>query len=286
MTDNTRSDAWETLRGKHAEIREVPLDSIEIDKRFQRALNERRVDAIKNEYHPQGIGLIVVAHVNGDDLDTWACIDGQTRVVALQGLRDEIREVDGEGAEAAPTSVQAEVYDDLTAEEAALLFRLRNFQTAVPVQERHRIALTEGDPDMVEVLRQVELAGFTLFANDGQPATMPHIDVGKRIIRWARKYGRPDLLAESLTIQANAFGTDVGAVDRVVLQATANLLRKNAQLDEEQLTDLLRGRGVPKILGEAQAIRQQLNMRQAKATEFYLVREYNALKGVSEKIRH
>jgi hypothetical protein len=72
----------------------------------------------------------------------------------------------------------------------------------------------------------------------------------------------------------------------VVLQSTANLLRKNPQMDEERFTELLRDRGTPKITGEAQAIRQQLNMRQATATELYLAREYNALKGVTDKIRH
>jgi len=276
MMSTDHSEAWETLQMNTSDIRKVPLDSIYIDQRFQRALGEHRKNAIKSEYHPQGIGLLVVAHVNGQD--GYACIDGQTRLVALRELRDE-------GA-VVPTDVTAEVYENLTTEEAALLFRLRNFQTAVPVREQHRIALTEGDPTMTEVLRQVEMAGFTLFSNNGQSATMPYVDVAKRLLRWGRKYGRDELLAEALTVQANAFGTEIGAVDKVVVQATANILRKNAHIDEDQFTEQLRSTGVQRILGEAEVIRQgPFGVRLATATEMFLVNQYNTFKGV-EKIRH
>jgi hypothetical protein len=284
-----KSEAWETLRMRHSEIRRVPLDSIYVDPRFQRALGSHRKDQILNEYHPEGIGTVVVATVKGGDPAdsgrTYASIDGQTRLVALDQLRREVaagtREIDGP----VPTEVLAEVYERLTVQEAAVLFQLRNFQTAVPVRERDRIAFTEGDPTLQEAVRQVELAGYTLFSENGTAATMPYVDVAKRVVRWARKYGRPDLLAEALTVQANAFGAEIGDVDKVVLQATANLLRKNTNLDDERFTELLRSRTTARITGEAQVIRTQLNMRQATATEFYLAREYNALKGV-EKIRH
>jgi hypothetical protein len=289
MAADEKSEAWETLKMKHSQIRRVPLDSIYIDPRFQRALGEHRKDQIKDEFHPEGIGIVVVATIQGGDPagsgKQYASIDGQTRLTALTQLRQEVadgrREVDGE----VPDEITAEVYEDLTEAEAAELFRLRNFQTAVPVKERERIGLTAGDPAMQEVQRQVDMAGYKMFPEDGTPATMPYTDVGKRVVQWARKYGRPELLAEALTIQANAFGTEVGDVDKVVLQATADLLRKNPHLDEEQLTDLLRKRGTSRINGEADVIRMQLGMRKATAVEFYLVREYNNLKSV-DKIRH
>lgn len=283
MTEH--SEAWATLLTKHSEIREVPLDSVYVDKRFQRALSEHRKDTIKADYHEAGVGVITVAQMDDrdDTPDLYACIDGQTRVVALQELRTTAQS-GGEDAVEVPDNVLAEVYTGLSTEEAALLFRLRNFQVAVPTRERDRIALTEGDPLLLEVVRQVALAGFTLFpADDGTAATMPYPVVGKRVVNWAKKYGRPDLLAEALTIQANAFGVDVGSVEPVVLQATANLLRKNPHVDEEAFTDMLRTMGTPRINAEALNVRGQLNFRQARATEFVLVREYNKIKGV-EKI--
>jgi hypothetical protein len=282
-----KSEGWETLKMKHSQIRKVSLGDIYIDPRFQRALGEHRKDQIKEEFHPEGIGILVVATIQGGDPSgsgrTYACIDGQTRFIATGQLAAEVASGDREAD--VPSEVTAEVYENLTVAEAAELFRLRNFQAAVPVKERERIGLTAGDPLLQEVQRQVDMAGYTLFAENGTPATMPYTDVGKRVVRWARAYGRPDLLAEALTIQANAYGTEVGDVDKVVLQATANLLRKNPHLKEDQLTELLKDRGTARIGGEAEVLRTQLSMRKATATEFYLAREYNNLKGV-EKIRH
>lgn len=284
-----KSEGWETLKNKPSHIRKVPLDDIYIDPRFQRPLGEHRKDQIKDEFHPQGIGIVVLATIRGGDPSgsgrRYASIDGQTRLTACWQLAQEVadgkRTIDGD----VPKEVEAEVYEDLTVAEAAELFRMRNFQTAVPVKERERIGLTAGDPVLQEVQRQVDMAGYTLFPENGTPATMPYTDVGKRVVRWARRYGRPDLLAEALTIQANAYGTEVGDVDKLVLQATANLLRKNPHIDDDQLTELLKDRGTARIGGEAEVLRTQLSMRKATATEFYLAREYNNLKGV-EKIRH
>lgn len=285
-----KSEGWETLKMKPSQIRRVPLGDIYIDPRFQRPLGEHRKDQIKDEYHPQGIGIVVLATIQGGDPSgsgrTYASIDGQTRITACWQLAQEV--ADGKRTvkdDDLPTEVTAEVYENLTVAEAAELFRMRNFQTAVPVKERERIGLTAGDPLLQEVQKQVDMAGYTLFSENGAPATMPYTDVGKRVVRWARTYGRPDLLAEALTIQANAFGTEVGDVDKIVLQATANLLRKNPHLKEDQLTELLKDRGTARIGGEAEVLRTQLSMRKATATEFYLAREYNNLKGV-EKIRH
>lgn len=288
MTENEKSRGWETLKAKDSQVRKVSLGDIYIDPRFQRPLGEHRKNLIKEEFHPQGTGIVVLATVQGGDPSesgrAYACIDGQTRWKAITEYAAEVEAGDRK-PDGVPSQLQAEVYEDLTVAEAAELFRLRNNQVAVPVAQRERIGLTAGDPLLEEVQRQADMTGYTLFAENGNPATLPYMDVGKRVVRWARKYGRPDLLAEALTIQANAFGSDVGAVDKVVLQATANLLRKNPQLDSERFTDLLRDRGNGKITGEAEALRVQLSMRKATATEFYLAREYNNLKGV-DKIRH
>jgi hypothetical protein len=83
---DAKSEGWETLKMKNSDIRRVPLDSIYIDPRFQRPLGEHRKDQIKDEYHPQGIGIVVLATIQGGDPSgsgrQYASIDGQTRLVA------------------------------------------------------------------------------------------------------------------------------------------------------------------------------------------------------------
>lgn len=284
MTPDEKSEAWETLMKKASEVREVPLDSIRIDPRFQRALSEPRVQKIVDEYHDQGIGIVVLAHLYDTPTDEYVCVDGQTRIQALWRLRKMV--TDGEEvSRPVPDTVTAEVYDSLTVEQAATLFQLRNFQALVPVAERNRIGVTAGDPLLTEILHQVNLAGFTMLKENGSAPTMPYIDAGKQIVRWGKKYDRPELLAEALTVQANAFGKDYGAVNKIVLQATASLLRKNPDLDEDKFTELLRDLSTPKIIAQAENIRAEEGVRQVKAVEKYLVREYSKMRGVKEKIR-
>jgi hypothetical protein len=85
-----KSEGWETLKMKHSQILKVSLGDIYIDPRFQRALGEHRKDQIKEEFHPEGIGILVVATIQGGDPSgsgrTYACIDGQTRFIATGQL--------------------------------------------------------------------------------------------------------------------------------------------------------------------------------------------------------
>jgi len=289
-----KSEAWQTLKDKHAGVRNIPLDDIYIDRRFQRPLSPTKLNEIAEQYHPEGIGTLCVAIVQGGDPSgsgkRYASVDGQTRTVGLIRRNQAIDNGELNDGQPKVETVQAEVYEDLTVEEAAELFKIRNNQRAVATVERDRIGLTAGDPILKEVNKQVAMAGFTLFSDNGTAATMPHADVGKRIVRAGRRYAYVDLLAKSLQIQADAFGTDRGAVDKTVLWVTADLLRKNPDtFDEERYTDLLRNLTTPKIIAEAEVLRVQLEKRLASAAEIYLCSQYNQLIGEGEpamRLRH
>ena len=161
---NDNNGAAERLRDRKAQIREIALDELYVDNRFQRALNPNKVNKIKDGYHPQGIGYMLAGHVLGDrpanasTTARYAVIDGQTRWKALVDLREEFQA--GQLVpEVAPT-VNVEVFEELTSEEAALLFRLRNDQRPVKPAERDRIMVTERDPTMIQVVGQSADAGY------------------------------------------------------------------------------------------------------------------------------
>lgn len=282
-------EAWESLRGRKSQLREVALADLGVDSRFQRALNPNAVDRIKNEYHPQGIGHLVVAHiVEGKATTQWTVIDGQTRWKALEELRAEVADGRREVPDLTQT-VLAEAFDELTVAEAALLFRLRNAQRPVPPKDRDRIMVTEGDPLMVEVVSQSAAAGYRVFADDDDnPPTMPYVDVAKRVVRWGWKYKRPDLLTEALNVQAQAFGTDLGSVDKQVLGATADLLRKNPNLDDAgELVRVLSTLGLPGVRGQAEAMATKIGKRMHGAIQLVLVQAYNKNKRAKdERIRY
>lgn len=289
MTDN--NGAAERLHHRKSKVTEVPLEELYVDPRFQRAVNPNKVRHIKDTYHPQGIGFLLVAEVEDRPKDVpssarYAVIDGQTRWRALNELQAEITDNRSAIHQFAP-SVGAEIFDALTIDEAALLFRLRNDQSPVKPAERDRIMVTEGDPTMIQVVRQSADAGFVVFPeDDDELATMPHLTEAKRIVVWGNKYKRPQLLTEALTIQAQAYGTAVGSVDKQVLQATADLLRKNDNLVEDELARVLATLTIPGLRAQAEALSSRIGKRMHGCIQIVLAEAYNKGKrGRDEKIR-
>lgn len=288
MKDQT-TEAWKGLLLRKSQIKEVPLSSVYVDPRFQRDLNPNAVNRIKEEYHPQGIGQLLLARIveDGTTRTEWAVIDGQTRFKALEELHQEIQEGRREVEDFSRT-VLAEVFDDLTPAEAALLFSLRNAQRPVPPAERDRIAITEGDPTMREVMRQSEAAGYTVFPEDEEdPTAMPAIEVAKRVVRWGDKYNRPGLLTESLNVQANAFGRGVGFLDRQVLGATADLIRKNPNLDDAgELARVMAVLTLPGLRGQAEAKGARQGKRMHGSLQLVMIEAYNKGKRRDERISY
>lgn len=285
MTMNVANGAWETLAKRVSEAREVPLSEIRIDKRFQRALNGNAVLKIQTEYHPKGIGKLLLAGIEGQP--GLASIDGQTRLVALRELEKEITEGRRELA-GFRSVVDAEVFPELTIEEAALLFRLRNQQRPVPPKDRDRVKVTEGDPVMQAVVEQSEAAGYVVFADDPAEITMSHLSEAKMIVRWDRTKQIPGLLTRALTIQARAFETPegnlIGTLDPKVLAATAWLMTKNPTLVEDELIRVMSAVGLPALQQLAKAKADTEGTRTLGALKTILVERYNKGKRGSDRI--
>src|SRR5262249_1175106 len=174
-----------------------------------------------------------------------AVIDGQTRYQALKDLTQDAPETPG-----LRDTLPAEVFPELTVAEAALLFRLRNAQKPVPPRDRNKIAVIEGDETMRTVIKQATETGYVVYSDDPDtvPETLgglPAVEVAKRLVVWGQKYERPELLAEALAIQAEAFrvpeSQDLrGTVHPQILQATGDLLRKNPNINESELARVMR----------------------------------------------
>jgi len=254
------SNPLETLKSRTSTIKVVPLADIRIDLRFQRALATGTVNKILAGYHPKGIGQVLVAEVDPEEEGEalLACLDGQTRIFSLRTIAEEIQR-----GERAPDGfipeVTAEVFEKLTVEEAAALFRLRNQQQPVSPRERARISLTEGDPLMHEVIRQAEGAGYKVFDPDnpiGENFDLPAkaLNDAMMVVRWDTHH--EGLLTRALTIQKNAFptpdGTLLGTIEPKLLSSTAWLLHKNPHIDEDELTRVMSISGLTTIMSTAE----------------------------------
>lgn len=282
---------WGSLLGRSSEMRDLGIDDLRIDMRFQRAINTNSMARIKAEYHPNGVGHILVAGVPPVNVGEprYAVIDGQTRYRAIKELIVDQRE----GKDVPPgltQTIRAEVFPELTVNEAALLFRLRNAQRPVPPKDRDRIAVVEGDPLMQTVVTQAADAGYVVFSDDESvPATMEKaIEEAKRIVQWGKKHNRPNLLTEALTIQAEAFrnpdSPDLrGTIHPKILQATADLMRKNPNLVESELARVMRTQA--DLLFDSEKTAQRDRIRLHKAIQIVLRERYNKGKARAERIK-
>jgi len=274
--------ALDSLRSRTSEIREVPVSQLGVDNRFQRPLNMNAVKMIHDGYHPQGLGYLLVAHILQDDgtlSREWSVIDGQTRWRGIEELRHEGKPV--------PDTVKVEAFDELTAEEAAALFGLRNGQKPVPPAERARVLMYAGDPVLREIVEAAAAVGLIVFRddpdNDPQP-TMPHITEARRIHTWGAKCNRPDLLGLSLSIQAQAFGTNLGAVDKQILQATADLLLKNPNAVESELVRILSKQSITHWLAVGVGEAKKMDKRTHAGLQKVIADKYNETKAKADRI--
>lgn len=292
MTEH--NGTWSSLMKRSSEIRELSLSDVRVDMRFQRAVNPNSLKRIKAEYHPLGLGQILVAGVRPlvPGSAPYAIIDGQTRYRALAELIAE--QQTNQDIPGLRSTIRAEVFPELTPDEAALLFRLRNTQVTVPPKDRARIGVVEGDPIMLDVNEQCMAAGYVIFSDDEEnmPPTIdasgPVIGVAMRLVTWGQKAKRPELLTESLAIQAEAFRTTEapdlrGTVHPQILQATASLLLKNENLAEGELARVMRTQA--DLLFDSEKMRDKVKVRMARAIQLVLRDRYNAGKQRADRIK-
>jgi hypothetical protein len=230
------------------------------------------------DFHAQGLGLPLVAVVSGGDPRNsgrpYASLDGQNRFLALRELVEAGRDIPEIRVEAYGVGADG----PLTVEEAALLFTLRNNKTLVRRSERQRIALSSGSPELIRASELAEAAGFTFFEGDnGEPATMPHVDVALQIVRWGDKKDRPAFLTEVLDVIGDAWGRDPGSVDPDILRAVYRIMRDNPEINTHVLSQILGRRQPHNLVAEAKGKRppRALNIRTYTSIRDFIKMEFN-----------
>jgi hypothetical protein len=284
MTTASRSPAWDSLNKHRSEIVIIHLEDVYIDRRFQRVITPGSTQKIVDDFHEQGVGLPLVAVVkNGDPNSSgrpYASLDGQNRFLALREMAEEVRR--GERPRV-PEEIRVEAYGvgadgPLTVEEAALLFTLRNNKTLVRRSERQRIAMSSGSPELIRASEQAEAAGFTFFEDDeGNPATMPHVDTALQIVRWGDRRDRDQFLTEVLDVMGDAWGRDPGSVDPDILRAVFRIMRDNPEINTTVLSQVLSRRQPHNLVAEAKGKRppKALNIRTYTSIRDFIKMEFN-----------
>lgn len=136
----------ELLVKKNA-LREVPLDKIQTDHSYQRALNPVAVRKIEKDYNPVALGVPLVGERTDGTL--WI-VDGQQRVGALRKMGRH-------------KHLRCEVFASNGPEHEAEVFRLVNKnRTAIKPIDLFCAMLVAGDESCLEIKRITEDHGFKI----------------------------------------------------------------------------------------------------------------------------
>src|SRR4030095_1274561 len=192
----------------------VNVDSLKIDPNAQRALSEKRAQAIVDEFVPEAVGSIVVSErKNGKRY----IVDGMHRHRDIQ-LRGE-------------KTIVAEIHKGLTQKEEAMLFLIKNRETKGPSAfDEYRIGLTAKLPLFADTQRALDAHGLTV----GSTSTNT-VGAVNGILRITNTYGA-EILDRTLRVAEKAWGRSPATWDGMLLGGIGQFLGRHGDIvDDEEL---------------------------------------------------
>lgn len=218
----------------------VDLDKCVTDGRYQRQLDERRVEKIVRNFDPKILGTLEVSE-RADG--TFAVIDGQHRFAALKA----------KGRKQAP----ALVHKNLDAQQEADLFaRLNMTRKPLSAVQRFKAQLFSGDERATDISRIVTDAGFRIIEGG---ASIGDITAVAALERSYKAYGADTLATAMKNISDLWYGEESSVTANMISGFTQFLSMYGDRYDERHAEKLRRvpsqmivRRAQEKVLGGSQ----------------------------------
>lgn len=255
------------------ELMWVRADTLTVDPRYQRPIQENKVRKIQTEFDPDAFGVLYVsARANGEDV----ILDGQQRQAAVLGM--------DKGYQLVP----AIVYTGLTVAQEAALFTLYNAVRTKPrPSDMYRAALTARDPHVVAIQAIIDNLGLAI--GDGS---------GKRKVQSIASVRRiydnvgGDILHRALDVATRAWepGTP-DAYSENILVALAVIMARHTNVKDDRLVKVLMPESPLEIIKSARVALAQFgkvgvhNAPLVGIVGGTIVKLYNRRLAVSEKIK-
>lgn len=241
-------------------IEKITPDTISVDRQVQRAADEGRIRSIAENFRPDAFGVPTVSR---RDNRATIVLDGQHRIKAAQ--------LAGLGAQ----PFEMLVYEGLTIEQEAEMFRLLNNTRPLTPIDRFRIALVEKDPESVAINDIVEHNGYT---------TVPGLTGSCTAVTTLRAIYRRDAgdtLNRTLRVCTSTWDTHKQATHQAVLNALSMMLfRYGSTVDLARLSKKLRehrdGSTPTDLLGSMRSLAEANGTTPANAGAGKLVTIYNS----------
>lgn len=225
--------------GTPKRIERLPLESLSIDRSYQRPISQKMERMGKN--WNQDLAQIITVSVR-DDGSFWI-VDGQHRV--------------GAALIAGQTHLEADIREGLTIEEEAKLFdELNNTRSHVTALDRFKARLVYNDPEALDIKSIVENEFGGVIA-DSHGRANKHDRRIRAVASLERvyKYEGPNGFREILTIIKGAWGDlDVDNVNEWTLGGMRQVMaRQRKNLDVNRLIERLKAEDISNLRRKAHA---------------------------------
>lgn len=234
------------------EVRSIPLKALAVDPDVQRSLDNRRVDKMAADFNENALGVITVSH-RGRGI--FYVVDGQHRIAAARLVKGD------------DWKITARVFENLSIEEEAAMFRALNNTAKVGALDLFRVRVIEGEKTAVYMSEMFTRHKFTI-----GPTAFAAVSAAERI------YNRdPMALERTLALIARAWGREGAATDgRIVEGVGLVFARYGDTIDADSLGDrLARNSDAASLLGRAHTYRDIIKRNVPQCVAEIVVEIYN-----------
>ena len=225
--------------GVAPELEWVAVALIDVARNYQREIKPHLVKRILEKFEWRKFGAVVLSR-QADG--RFLVVEGQHRCKAAM-LHPDVHRV--------PAVI---VPHADTAEEADSFLAINRDRMAVTSVEQYWAALTAGDPRTLAIAAVLEAAGCDVVASQGQ--YRPNLtNAISALHRSIQRYGDAATRRALLVIRA-AWPKESRALRGTLITALARLIRNNKGVQDEALTDALRGQSVASLTAHAEQFRK------------------------------
>lgn len=239
------------------ELKQLPVQDLIVDPNVQRALDRSRASRIAEELDMHAIGVITVSRrTNG----SYHVVDGQHRVEAL-------RLAGGDNEK-----VTCRIFDGLTIEGEAKLFRLLNNTTKLQAIDKFRVRVVEGEPTAVDISQILAAHGWKVNLQS-TAGYFSAVAAAERIYLRDR-----DAFERTIVTVTRAWGHDAAAVDGRLVEGIGLVYARygDALGDADLVEKLARYPGGPgHLLGNARGMKDLMRITLVVAVADIVVELYN-----------
>ncbi len=238
-------------------IRQLPVSALIVDPNVQRSVDRNRVAKMADDLDLSAVGVITVSHRGNG---SYHVIDGQHRVEA-------VRLAGGESE-----NVTCRIFDGLSIEDEARMFRLLNNTTKLQTMDRFKVRVVEGDPMAVEIHGLLAKHGWKVSggANDGHFGAVAAVE---------RVYQRDSAAVERMIATiTRAYGHSSEGMHFAIVEAVGSIYARYGEtVDDSGLADrMARYHGGPaRLIGDARGLAATYRFSLATAVADILVERYN-----------